>query len=438
MGKKLKQTRRGFLGGALATGSALATAPPTRAQNKPDKLVFVGDNGMWHDCLYKHVGPDFEKETGIHVDFTALPVDGLTARLQAELNGSGTGIDIVQWTGSYAGWLTPHMEDHQKLLAATTSRHPDFDWDDFMPSIREMATWDGKLSGIPYRVTTGIFHYQKALLEQVGFSKAPENFAELQKAAIACTEAGKSASRYGLGYMGRQGSAMSDGFCSYMRSNGGDYYDPKTWEIFVNQPPAVEALEFYGDLLTKYHCVVPDSLTWEWNETIAGGQNDRFAMVETLSPYGSLFNDSTSSRTQGKWAWSVVPGGKSISQSRTYFGGWSLGVPKGGKNQDWAFEFILMACNKKYMRESMLLNNAPPRVSILNDPEMVAKFGWAPVAAQALRNAVLDPRDAVWATMELQLRVGISAVLLGQKSAKAALDQVARDWERTIRRAGLK
>ena len=173
MTKKLTQTRRAFLGSALATGSALAATRPSRAQSKPEKLVFVGDNGMWHDCLYKVVAPDFEKQTGIHVDFTALPVDGLTARLQAELNGSGTGIDIVQWTGSYAGWLTPHMEDHEKLLAAAASRHPDFDWDDFMPSIREMATWNGKLSGIPYRVTTGIFHYQKALLEQVGFSKPP-------------------------------------------------------------------------------------------------------------------------------------------------------------------------------------------------------------------------------------------------------------------------
>ena len=33
---------------------------------------------------------------------------------------------------------------------------------------------------------------------------------------------------------------------------------------------------------------------------------------------------------------------------------------------------------------------------------------------------------------------GISAVLLGQKTAKAALDGVAEDWKRTLRRAGVK
>ncbi len=434
------QTRRGFLGGAAAGAAIGAAASPSRprAQSKPEKLVYVGDNGMWHDCLVKEVAPAFEKETGIRIDFTALPVDATAARLRSELTAGGTGIDIVQWTSYWAGWLTPHLEDHGKLLAKTASRHPDFDWDDFLPSIREMATWDGKLSGIPYRVTAGILHYQHELLREIGFDKAPETFAELQAAAIACTKAGAGVNRYGLGYLARQGPAMLDSWGAFLRSSGGDYYDPKTWEIRVNEPAAVASLEYYGDLMTKYHAVVPDSLTWEYNETIAGGQNDRYAMVQTLSPYGSLFNNSPNSKTAGKWAWSVVPGATAPDQSRTYFGGWTLSVPKGGQNQEWAFEFIQMACSKQWMRRSMLLDNAPPRISVLNDPEMTQKFGWAPVAAQALKTAKLDPQDPIWSTLELRLRGGISSVLLGQQTAKAALDEVASDWQRSLRRAGLK
>jgi multiple sugar transport system substrate-binding protein len=89
------------------------------------------------------------------------------------------------------------------------------------------------------------------------------------------------------------------------------------------------------------------------------------------------------------------------------------------------------------MRRSMLRGNAPPRVSVLNDPEMVEKFGWAPVAAASLPTALLDPREAIWATLELQLRSGLSQVLLGQKTAKEALDGVASDWQHSLRRAGL-
>ena len=65
------------------------------------------------------------------------------------MNSGSSGIDIIQWTAPYAGWLAQHMEDHEKLLAAAAGRHPDFDWDDFLPAIRDMASYQGKLLGIP-------------------------------------------------------------------------------------------------------------------------------------------------------------------------------------------------------------------------------------------------------------------------------------------------
>ncbi len=429
-------TRRAVLHAALAAGAGLSVAP-ARAQSKPDKLVFVGDNGPWHWCLVQETAPAFEKETGIKIDFTLLPIDALSARLKAELNSGSNGIDIIQWTAVMAGWLSPYMADHDKLLAATASKHPDFDWDDFLPSIRAMATYDGKLCGIPYRTTMGILHYQKTLLEAVGFSRAPQTFAELQQAAIATTKAGASVNRYGLGYLGRQGPALVGSWSPFMRSNGGDYFDPKTHEVLINQKPAVEALQFWGDLMTKYHAVVPDCVTWEFDEIVAGGQNDRYAMAVTLSPYGTLINDPTLSKTGGRWAWDTVPGGTTKDQSRTTVGGWTFGVPKGGRNTEWAWEFIQFATSKAWMRRSIERGNAPPRISVLNDPSVRARFGWAPVAAEALKTAVQDPREPIWPTLELRLRVALSEVLLGQRTAKVALDGVARDWERAFRRAGI-
>ena len=192
------------------------------AQNKPDKLVFVGDNGPWHWCLVEEVAPAFEKLHGIKVDFTLLPIDALSARLKAELNSGSSGIDIIQWTATYAGWLAQHMEDHDKLLAGSAAKHPDFDWDDFLPSIRDMASYQGKLLGIPYRVTASILHYQKPLLAEVGFAKAPESWDEFLKALVATTKAG-APNRYGLGIWGRQGPAMTGGFVPFLRGNGGRY-----------------------------------------------------------------------------------------------------------------------------------------------------------------------------------------------------------------------
>jgi len=371
------------------------------------------------------------------VDFTLLPIDALSARLKAELNSGSNGIDIIQWTAPFAGWLGQHMEDHEKLLANAASRHPDFDWNDFLPSIRDMASYQGKLLGIPYRVTASILNYQRQLLADVGFDKAPENWAEFQAALIATTKAG-APNRYGLGIWGRQGPAMVGGFSPFLRGNGGRYFDPNTWEIEINNARAVEALQYYGDLMTKYKVIVPDAITWEFDEIVAGGQNDRYAMTITLAPYGTLINDPKLSKTAGKWAWAVAPGAHSRAESRVSVGGWTFGVPSGCRNKDWAFEFIQTACSKEWMRRSVVRGNAPPRVSVLNHPEVMRDYGWAPVLAEAMQTATLEPREPIWPTLELALRSGISAVLTGQNNAKDALDAVAADWQRALRRAGLK
>ncbi len=405
---------------------ALAAPMLARAQGKPDKLVFVGDNGPWHWCLVEEVAPAFEKETGIKIDFTLLPIDALSARLKAELNSGSAGIDVIQWTAPFAGWLSPHLEDHDKLLAKTAARHPDFDWDDFLPAVRDMASYQGRVLGIPYRVTASILNYQKALIPT-----APDNWDTFLAACKATT---KPPERYGLGIWGRQGPAILGGFVPFLRGNGGDYFDPKTYEILINNERGVEALEYYGDLMTKYKVVVPDAITWEFDEIIAGGQHDRYAMTITLAPYGGLIDDPKLSQTGGKWAWAVPPGRHSAADSATSMGGWTFSVPKGGKNQEWAFEFIQMACSKKWMQRSLERGNAPPRTSVLSE----ASFGWAPVLAQTLKTARLEPRDPIWPSLELRLRTAVSSVLLGQKPARLALDEVAADWQRTLKRAGLK
>ncbi len=280
-------------------GAALTISSFASAQSKPDKLIFVGDNGPWHWCLTEEVAPAFEKATGIRVDFTLLPIDALSARLKGELNSGSPDIDIIQWTATYAGWLAPHMADHAKLLTDNAARHPDFDWDDFLPPVQNLASYQGKLMGVPYRVTCSILNYQAQLLSDAGFTTPPDNWDSFLAAALTTT---KPPGRYGLGIWGRQGPAMLGGFSPFLRGNGGRYFDPRTWEILINDAKAVEALEYYGDLMTRYKVVVPDSITWEYDEIVAGGQRDRYAMTITLAPYGTLINDPKLSQTAGRWA----------------------------------------------------------------------------------------------------------------------------------------
>src|ERR1700760_4245562 len=97
------------------------------------------------------------------------------------------------------GWISPHMLDHQEVLARIAARDPGFDWNDFLGGSKLAASYDGKLSGIPYRITTGILIYQKALLEKAGFAEAPQTFEEFHKTALAVNA---PPDRYAVGLMG--------------------------------------------------------------------------------------------------------------------------------------------------------------------------------------------------------------------------------------------
>jgi multiple sugar transport system substrate-binding protein len=426
--------RRRLLLTAAASG-VMTAARRARAQNKPDKLVYIGDNqGGWKRALTEEVGPAFEKETGIKVEFTLMPPDAWQARMKAEFGAGSSGIDIAQWSVGMAGWISPHMLDHQEVLKTIEARDPSFAWNDFLTGAKLAGTYDGKLSGIPYRTTTGILIYQKTLLYKAGVAQPPATFAEFEKVAPAVNT---PPDRYAFGLMGKQGAGLYPTLASWLYSAGGRLVDFKTGDIFINDEKAVTALQFVADLVVKNKLTPPEVPTWEFDEIIAGGQRDRYAMAQTFAPYMTLINDPALSKTGGRWSAAPVPGHTDKSQSRSWVDGHFLAVPKYAKNPDWSIEFIRMACSKKWQLRSMERGNAPPRGSVLNDPTMAEKLGWPPTAARSIETGVPTPAHPTWTTLELTLRTGVSAALQGQKTAKEALDAVATDWQRTLRRAGI-
>ena len=117
-----------------------------------------------------------------------------------------TGIDIAQWSVRWpAGW---------RRICWTTRR-----WWRRSPSATRASTGTtssaaasarrattASWSGIPYRITTGILHYQKALLEQAGFAQAPQTFAEFEHAALAVNT---PPDRYAVRHHGQAGIGHS-------------------------------------------------------------------------------------------------------------------------------------------------------------------------------------------------------------------------------------
>ena len=63
-----------------------------------------------------------------------------------------------------------------------------------------------------------------------------------------------------------------------------------------------------------------------------------------------------------------------------------------------------------------------------------AHFLWDGAGEVVLHLAKPNP---VWDALEISLRSTMSEALLGQKPPKLALDELVRDWQRNLRRAGV-
>lgn len=436
-----RPTRRSFLRGSAAAGLGLAATTafpmPALAQSKPDKIVVTGLQISWRRTFEEEIGPLFEQQHGIKVEFEWLPMDALAARLKTQANSSDGGIDVAWLNTGNANTMSDMMTD----FGALESEHglpDDFDIADILPAARSGYHINGRQIAMPFRYTTYLMHYQPEVLAQAGITTAPTTFAEYRNAGLAVTEK-FGPDRFGIGVYGRESEAMVRGWHCFMLSSGGNYYNPETWEILVNKPEAVASLQFYGDLVAKDKVVPPESATWEWDGLTSGAQADRFAMTVTIGPYGTAMNDPAVSKTAGKWAWSPVPGSTDKSQSKAPNGGWAMAIPEGSPNKRWAYEFIVMSTTKAAMKSTTKDGNAPPRFSVLNDPDVVARYGWAPAFSEQAKTAVdfPVPSDPIFTTVDQQIRPHMSRVLLGQSTAQEAMDAAAAEWQRTMTRAGL-
>ncbi len=433
-------TRRSFLTQTAAAGATVAAgslfAPAAFGQDKPEKIVVTGLQIAWNKTFDQEIGPKFEQETGIKVQFEWLPMDALAARQKTQMSSRDGSIDVAWFNTGNVNGMAQDLADHEALLAEFGA-DDDYEWDDIFDSSKQGYTVGGRLVGVPFRFTTYLLHYQPEVLAAAGITQAPSTFAEYRDAGLAVTEK-FGPDRFGIGMYGRESEAMVRGWLSFLLSSGGTYYNPETFEILVNKPEAVSSLQFYSDLLNKDKVVPPEALTWEWDGLTSAAQADRYAMTVTIASYATLMGNADS-KTAGKWAWANVPGATSPDQARAPAGGWAMGVTEASRNKRWAFEFVKMATSKAALKSTTKDGNAPPRNSVLNDPDVVAALQWAPAFSEMAKRSVAFPTadDPIYSTCDQQIRPHMSRVLLGQSTAQEAMDAAAEEWHRTMRRAGL-
>lgn len=387
----------------------------------------------------KKMAPEFEKQTGIHVEVEMYEHSEAVNKVQLDLNSHRGRYDVIiqphRELGKFA--TNNHLVEIAKMMADPALRDPSFEPEKqlYQTAWHEISWYDGKEYGFPFTVLNMFMWYRSDLLadpkEQAGFkAKYGYDLAPAkdwkQYRDIAEWFYRPDQGFYGTALQGKRHEALWYEWLNFLYSFGGDVLDVKSGSacgpVIVNSPKAVASLEYYKSLL---QFSPPDSLNYFWDDVMALMQQAKVAeLIMWNDATYAVSVDTTASTVVGKVGFDLVPqgdGGK-IGQVE----GWTYLIPVYSKNQQAAFLFVQWMMGYDRQLEQHLNGGASGRPDVYASAE-VQKLPYAKASMEANEHAVPKATLPQSAEMTDILVRELSSYLAGEKEAQAALDTAATD-----------
>jgi multiple sugar transport system substrate-binding protein len=257
------------------------------------------------------------------VKILAQPRDGLTLLDESadefeQLSGAGFQIDYLNENdrrakskadASTVGTYNVYYVDEANVSLFAKSKwiepvldwYPkDYDFEDFDPGMRKVATIDGVPYFAPLTGGGDMFVYRKDLLEKAGIAP-PTTVEELKAAAAKLNDPANGI--YGIGLRGGRGSGANVWrWMPYFRGYGGEWFvDGKP---AFNSEAAVKATQDYLELF-KYS--PPGTQTGNWDESTGAFMAGSVAMIIESSPLGAMTIDPRLSSVADKVDFAAPP-----------------------------------------------------------------------------------------------------------------------------------
>jgi multiple sugar transport system substrate-binding protein len=326
-------------------------------------------------------------------------------------------MDVV-WTPKFAaaGWL---MDLSDRVTSQDLSR--------FSPVDVEGSRYDGKLYRLPMRSDVGLLYYRKDLLDEAGL-QPPETFDDLMKASKTLQQQGKVP--WGYVWQGRQYEGAVAMFVEVLKGFGGYWINPKTEEIGLDQPEAVQAINFLKSTMSE-GVSPPGVTTYVEEDTRRFFQGGQAAFLRSW-PYVWTLANAEDSKLKGKVGIQPMvhaPG----QESGACLGGWGLGISKSTAHAQEAWKAVQFFSSVEPLRDFILKEGYTPSIrQFFNDPAIVAKYNHFPAMREVVDNAVLRPPIAQYAQASDILQRYLSAALTNRMSPEDAMQRAAGETRRLL------
>jgi len=378
--------------------------------------------------------PEFEKETGIKVEFQKVNYGDMHDKLATQLVSPESYYNLLEvdflWAGEFpaAGWLVdlkPFVEKDKMDLG------------EFIPSMLDLlGRKDDALPIIPmYNYSMGLI-YRTYLLEDPKLKEAykaeyktdlklPTTLEEYVQIAKFMK---KNADVAGAAMQGQRGDPNSMEFSNYLFSSGGAYLDADG-KVVLDSPEARKALTLYVDAIQ--HAAQQGALSATLDDTMRLMCSGKaFSMVTYWWMLPQINDAEKCPNATGKVALAVMPGGHGES------GGWGWGIPKNTseESQQAAWTFIKWVQSKKVAVARALEGHAPVSADVYEDPAVLKKYPFYKQALDIVASGKSFPIFAYSAKYEDVLGTQLSEAAGGQTTPDAAIKAAASGLEDLLKR----
>jgi multiple sugar transport system substrate-binding protein len=237
-------------GGGEAPGGAAPTGPAAAgtAEVAPASIKWGVWGGADETKLYEQARDAFQErypQIKIEIVQTAGFIDFIQ-KLNTLAAGNQSP-DVIMMGGE---WVPVFAEQGVfQPLDPFIEKTPGFSEQDYLPAVMEGLGYKGELWGLPKDVNVNALYYNKNAFDEAGldYPNADWTWDHLLSAAQTLTKrSGGRVERYGF---------AAPAPWTFIWQNGGEVFDRdiEPTRVLINEPAAVQALEFYFGLSSEYH-----------------------------------------------------------------------------------------------------------------------------------------------------------------------------------------
>jgi multiple sugar transport system substrate-binding protein len=383
----------------------------------------------------KAIIPLWEKERGVKIELVEFPYPTLYEKLVTTFQANAATYDLLiaddPWMPKFGaeGWLVPLEREMGYKRDA-----------DIFPVVYDLGSWPPPRGPVPpgekgkarqlYAITlvgnVEFFMYRKDLVSE------PKTWDDVL--ANAKKVHNPQTPLYGFVIRGAKGNPVISEFTPVLLSFGGRIFDDN-WKVVLNSKESVTALKFFAKDMKQY--APPGVENYDAaeraREIATGRAAQGFIWPAEIT---DIVENPTVSKVVGKMGYTLAPRGPGGIHG-PLIGNWLLGIPKGSKNKEWAYQFIVWATSTQIQKPYALGGGIPFRKSVLQDAEMNSKFSFFKAMAASLEApAQWRPRTQEWFAVEAILGTHVNAALAGLETPEDAIAKSATEIEARIRQAG--